>query len=134
MAPRSTRPLHRRVCSAALLFAAACGDSGGSSGTVDAAVDSGGNPNLPTAELVACPASGAMEFRPTPTMYVPMSISVARGKIINFAMFAEHTATSEDRLFTIRVTSDNKCVRFNKPGTYSFYCEAHGYKGSVVVQ
>jgi plastocyanin len=121
-----------------LVAMAACGDDGG--GTVaDAAVGMDG----PTNKVVeiGCPATPAATVMTVNTTdaYMPMATpAVPVGGIVKFVMSTFHNVAP-----TPIGTSDpglevgfgaTKCLKFNSPGTFGFFCTAHSFAGTITVQ
>jgi plastocyanin len=116
---------------------ACAGDEPTTGPSVDAAVDSA---PLPAVVAVTCPASPAATVRTVDgtDLYMPMSTSIAAGGIVQFVMSSLHDVapnplTTSDPAIVVGY-GQTKCLQFNKPGTYGFYCTPHGFAGTVTVQ
>ena len=99
---------------------------------VDAAPPLPDAPPPPAAENVACPAVVDVEVVTAGQSYQPMVANVPRGGVVRFTMTSDHSARSLTNLFDVPFGA-TACARFNAPGTYQYYCVAHGFTGSVVV-
>mgnify|MGYP003375408019 CR=1 FL=1 len=117
------------------LAATACDKSGNSP---DAATNDG-KPR-PAAQMIDCPNSVAAVITevtlPNPPggfAYSPNPAMIAKGKIVKFSLGPSHTAVSRKQYFDFR-EGERGCVIFNDPGTYDFFCIAHGFVGAIVVQ
>lgn len=127
----------RVCCSLAVLIAfAACGGSD-SPGTADAAVDGAG----PSVRTVTCPPGQqptVTTSEANDTSYTPSSVTISVGGIVQFVMSPSHNVAPN----TIRASDPGlhvdfgktACLEFDKAGTFSFICTAHGFAGTVVVQ
>lgn len=129
-----------RVSLTSLILLAACGGDSGST-PVDAAVQADAGP--PSVKTVTCPAAGAASTITTmgaaeQGKYVPMSVTISIGGIVQFVMPAEHNVapyltkpTDPGLKVDFGATA---CLEFDKAGTFSFMCSSHGFSGTVVVQ
>ncbi len=121
---------HSRILLPALglTLAAACSDSA-------ATVDAPGQIDAPSvaAQVVNCPAAPAFKVGVSGQSYVPMSQTVPVGAVVEIKASLDHSAKSLENLFLIDFGTTG-CVKFNTPGVYTFYCTAHGFKGTVTVQ
>lgn len=121
------------LCSLAAL-AGACKGEGDKVDAPPPVVDA---PPGPPAAAVSCPASiaGMIDaVNPNADNYIPMTRTIRAGGVVRFNVMGEHSVKSNNNYFTVTATSDYPCVKFNVPGTYEFYCLAHGFTGSIVVQ
>ena len=71
--------------------------------------------------------------------YVPATLTVAPGQSVRFVNrdSEAHTVTATDRAFDSGGldTGDSWTRRFDRPGTYRYFCELHPYmKGVVIVR
>lgn len=120
-----------RTFAMGMLVLGACGASPPPA-DVDAAPPAPDAPPPPAAENVTCPAIVDVDVVTAGQSYSPMVADVPRGGVVRFTMTGEHSARSTTNLFDVPF-GDTACVRFNLPGTYTYYCVAHGFTGSVVV-
>ena len=100
----------------------------------DAGVDAA---PLPASVTVRCPATVAAEvdaINPAADNYIPMSVTIPKGGVVRFNIEGEHTAKSLPYVWEITRVSDTMCVKFNTTGTHEFFCNAHGFRGFVVVK
>jgi plastocyanin len=112
-----------------LVFAAACGGSS-SNPTPDAAVS--------TAKVVTCPAAPAQTIAVNAggTAFVPSTASIHVNDIVQFTGGASHPVVSgtgsPDGKFNL--SSGAGCVQFTAAGTFPFFCNVHGFTGTITVQ
>lgn len=68
--------------------------------------------------------------------YSPKTISVNAGDSIEFVNqdTAAHTATADDSSFDTGTLNkgDKSTIKFDKPGTYSYYCRFHAFMKATV--
>jgi plastocyanin len=70
--------------------------------------------------------------------YVPMSVSIAVGQVVKFAMEPDHdvapdpAAAMTDSGLNVDFGSTG-CLQFTVAGTFGYRCLAHGFTGSVTV-
>jgi plastocyanin len=83
-----------------------------------------------TATITANPAD-------TTTMYDPPNTTITAGQIVKFVMPAAHNVTPHPSMPSdpgLRVNfGQTKCLRFTEPGTFTFFCTPHGFRGTVTV-
>lgn len=121
-----------------LVAMTACGDDGGGMTVMaDAMVDA-----VPAKVVeIGCPltpAATVMSTDANDTSYMPMATMIAAGGIVKFVMSPTHDAapnpiTTSDPALTVDF-GETKCLKFNTPGTYGFYCTTHAFAGTVTVQ
>ena len=109
-------------------LATACSDP---AATVDAPVQIDA-PSV-AAQVVNCPATPAFKVGVSGQSYVPMTQTVPVGAVVEIKASLDHSAKSLENLFLIDFGTTG-CVKFNTPGLYTFYCTAHGFKGTITVQ
>jgi plastocyanin len=128
-----------RLAWAALLFAACGGDDGGGGGTV---ADAPNMPDAATNKVVAvtCPATAdaTITISSGGTAYSPMTTTVPVNAVVEFMMTATHDAkpnpqTTSDPGLSVGF-GETKCLKFTAAGSYGFFCTAHSFAGTVVVQ
>ena len=131
----ATRAGRDILVAAAMLSALACGS------TPEAAPPKTDGPPVSTAavELVTCPRTIAYRVGVSGHAYEPGTQTVPVGSIVQFTTSADHSARAENKDAAMQVLFSvdfdrTECLRFNKADTYKFYCTAHGFRGSVVVQ
>ncbi len=125
--------------SLACLLLAACGSSSSSS-TPDAASmgDAAAGPSVRT---VTCPP-GDMPTVTTSdnndTSFMPSTTTISAHGIVKFVMSPAHNVapnplkpTDPGLMVDFGATA---CLEFDKAGTFSFLCSAHGFVGTIVVQ
>lgn len=65
--------------------------------------------------------------------YSPAKLTVAPGTTVTWTNkeAKPHTVTAEDNSFTSKAMKENDTFsfKFDKPGTYAYYCAFHGAKG-----
>jgi plastocyanin len=125
-----------RLCpSLACLILAACSSS---SSTTDAG--SMGDAATAGVRMVTCPPGN----QPTVTTsdnaeaYTPMMTTISAHGIVNFVMSSAHNVAPNPLKPTdpgLMVDFGKMaCLEFDKPGTFSFMCSAHGFVGTIIVQ
>jgi hypothetical protein len=115
------------------LVLGACGETPPPQDDPDAAPPGPDAPPPPAVESVDCLGPIALDVVTAGQSYAPMMAMVAAGDVVRFVMTGEHSVRSDDDLFLVDF-GQTGCVRFNTPGTYPYYCQAHGFTGSVVVE
>ena len=113
------------LISLAATLAAACGDDGGGSDTIDA-----------PSPVSRIPCAGATITGNVSTVgfaFDPRDTTISVGQIVQFTMPADHSAVSDTGLFRVDFNT-TACIRFDAPGTYAFHCDPHLFPGSIVVQ
>lgn len=115
---------------------AACGSSS-SETPADAATDA---PAAARVQKVNCPATVDVEIteivKPSGNEYdySPNPAMIRAGGIARFKASAIHSTRSvEAGLFAIDF-QQTECFKFNTKETHRFYCTAHGFTGSIIVQ
>ncbi len=118
----------------ALSLAAACG---GSSSNPDAA---GSSTDAKPAEVEVVSCTGVTPVQTitvtnVPFAYSPATATINVGDVVHFSPTASHPTSSG-----AGGTPDNKfhvgadaCLKFTKAGTYPFFCEPHGFTGTITV-
>lgn len=120
----------------AVASVAACG-SGGSDSPADAASDA---PPAARVQKVNCPATVDVEIieivKPNNAGYdySPNPATIRAGGIARFKASDIHSTRSREAgLFAIDF-QQTECFKFNTKETHQFYCTAHGFQGSIIVQ
>ena len=111
------RRLMASVAVAACLFASSCSRSA--------------QPSEITVQIVAAAANEGA--------YAPKTVRARPGTVVTWAARDArlHTVTAADAAFASAYLhrGDNFTVRFNQPGTYSYFCTIHpGMTGSVLIE
>ena len=119
----------------AVLVLAACGGDDGTT-QMDAPM------TLSKVQAVTCPTTADATVMTTATVdaYMPAATTVPNNAVVKFVMASVHDvapntvggATTDPGL--VVGFGATKCLKFTAPGTYSFFCEAHGFAGTVTVQ
>lgn len=110
-----------------LLLIAACGDS---SGGDDVAPDAAA---APVVEISCTGVTPTVTITTSTGEYSPAEPTIAVGDVVKFELSAGHTAHSLDELFAV-AQGEWGCFRFLSAGDYGFYCQVHGFTGTIHVQ
>jgi plastocyanin len=104
------------------------GDDGGDddSAPIDAAAAA-------VTEVSCSSATVALTITTAGGEYAPQTATISAGDVVDFTLTAGHTAHSIDDLFAVG-QGERKCLRFDVAGTYGFYCQVHGFTGSLTVE
>lgn len=146
-----------RLCStlsiALISVVAACGGDDDTTPPIDAPVGLDGSPGdapvSPDAasvdaapsvvQEVACAgATIASEVSAPGFSFTITQASVPVNSVVRFTMPGSHSAVSgetagvDDGQFTVSF-NETKCLRFTAAGTYGFWCNPHGFTGSITV-
>ncbi len=103
--------------------------------TIDLSVAGGAQPPAaaPAATAAAQPAAGAQTVTMTDFEFNPKEITVAVGTTVTWVNNGakSHSATADDGSFDTGLfqPGQSKSVKFDKPGTYPYFCQLHGDKG-----
>lgn len=136
--PLQRRPVPvGRLIVVALLCASIMGGCGSSS---DQASSGAGSAGAATTAAAPGPARQTAKVQIASFMFVPGSTVVKAGGSVTFTNQdkAPHTATSDSKgqfdTNTLRV-GQSKTIKFDRPGTYTYYCVFHRFMtGKVVVE
>jgi plastocyanin len=117
---------------ATMLFLVGCGGGGGGS-SVDAAPDV---PDVPLIRVDPCPATVDQEITAEVDRFVPMTATIAVGKVVKYELSTAHQLVPfPDTPADLTVPANTtRCFKFLKPGTYRYFCKFDSFAGSVVVQ
>jgi plastocyanin len=118
------------------LVLAACGGDDGATTQMDAPVTTN------KVQAVTCPgtADGNVMTIGTVDAYMPMTQTVPVNAVVKFTMNAAHNVapnTAAGATTDPGLTVDfgqTKCLKFTTAGTFSFFCSAHGFTGTITVQ
>ena len=120
-----------------VLAIAACGGDDSSNVQVDApSADS----TQQAVQAVTCPGSpdATVTSSNTSSVYAPAATTVPVGGIVKFAMASTHNVAPNTLVNTDPGLSvgfgETKCLKFNKAGTFGFFCTAHSFTGTITVQ
>jgi plastocyanin len=121
---------------------AACGSGDDGTTQKDAAGSGSGSGSANTVSVVACTGTPPVVSTESDTAmkYVYSTTTpptVAAGSMVEFKMTPNHNVApaatgNTDQGIKVDYGAD-VCLKFTKPGTYSFVCIRHGFSGSVVV-
>lgn len=105
-------------------------------GAVDAPLDAAPRPAI--VEVPCAGAALAATIETGPSSYSPRSISIAPGATVRFAPTNPHdvkSGTPADPLPWFQVDgNDPRCLRFDDPGAFVYFCQAHPtMTGEVIV-
>ncbi|MFT3693654.1 MAG: plastocyanin/azurin family copper-binding protein [Kofleriaceae bacterium] len=126
------------VCALALT---ACGGDDGNTDTKKDAAGSGSGSNTNTVQKVTCSGTPAKVTADAAQMTkytysTGATLSVHVGDMVEFQMPANHNVrpgTGVDPGLTVDFGQD-VCLKFTTAGTYNFYCQPHGFTGTLTVQ
>lgn len=88
---------------------------------------------------VQCPGNPDLEISAATGAYVPMTATIAVNAIVRFTPgssghdMVSGTAPNGNGLFDT-VAGDTTCLRFTAAGTFPFFCQIHGFSGTITVQ
>ena len=72
----------------------------------------------------------------TEMKYTPMATTITAGQIVEFKMGGAHNVrpslTIGDPGLRVEFGADT-CLKFSSAGTFGFYCQPHGFTGTVTV-
>jgi plastocyanin len=120
---------------AILFFACGGGDPPGS---VDALAGDDGPPSA-VVEVTPCTGEAATVSAESAEAgsYSPPATTISQNQVVKFVMSGAHnvvphpTQPSDPNLAV--GFGETKCFRFTQPGTYTFFCQPHGFAGTVTV-
>lgn len=123
-----------------LVLAIAVSACGGDDGGTSTPKDSSGS-NTATVQKVTCSGTPAKVTADAGQMTkytysTGATLSVSVGDLVEFQMPANHNVrpgSGTDPALTVDYSQD-VCFKFTKAGTYNFYCQPHGFTGSLTVQ
>jgi plastocyanin len=120
-----------RSALAILVFATACGGSS-SNTTID-------SPPASTVQPVICPGTVAQTITVTGTttfMFSPMTSTINVNDVVHFNTTSLHPVASGSNGVADGKFSANgdACFKFTAAGTFPFFCQVHGFTGSITVQ
>lgn len=126
----------KRFALAALMFAACGGDDGNNNMQMDAP------PSTNKVLTVTCPSAVDANVMTTAAVdaYMPATQSVPKNAVVKFTMASIHdvnpnTAGGATTDPGLKVGfGETKCLKFTESGSYSFFCSAHGFSGTITVQ
>lgn len=120
---------------------AACGSGGGTTKNDAAGSGSGsGSGVVNKVTTVACAgatiAATVTTGVATEMKYTPMATTITAGQIVEFKMGGAHNVrpslTTGDPGLLVEFGADT-CLKFSAAGTFGFYCQPHGFTGTVTV-
>jgi plastocyanin len=119
----------------AVLVLAACGGDDGTNPMADAPATTN------KVQTVTCPttADGMVMTTSTVDAYMPATQTVPKNAVVKFVMASVHDvnpntvggATSDPGLAV--GFGQTKCLKFTESGTFSFFCSAHSFVGTITV-
>ncbi|MDQ3370764.1 MAG: cupredoxin domain-containing protein [Myxococcota bacterium] len=118
---------------ATMMFLVGCSGGGGSDPPAPDAA-----PDAPTAAIVwldPCPPTVDREITAEPTRFVPVMATATAGEVVRYTLAAAHELVGfpeTDPVLAVPAGA-TRCFRFNKPGTYRYYCKFDSFAGSIIV-
>lgn len=119
-----------------VLVLAACGGDDGGTTQMDAPATTN------KVQMVTCPGTADAMVMTTSTVdaYMPMTQTVPKNAVVKFVMASVHDVAPNtvggamsDAGLKVGF-GETKCLKFTESGTYSFFCEAHSFAGTITVQ
>lgn len=119
---------------------AACSSDSGSTMKMDAPGSGSGSGAVNKVTTVACAgatiAATVTTGVATEMKYTPIATTITAGQIVEFKMGGAHNVrpslTTGDPGLRVEFGADT-CLKFSSAGTFGFYCQPHGFTGTVTV-
>jgi plastocyanin len=107
---------------------------------IDAAAVDAGIDAMSSVSVVTCPVTPDLEIAVNGggTAYMPNTGTISVNGVIRFTPgdpnhdMVSGTAPNADGLFDT-VAGDTVCLRFSAAGTFPFFCQVHGFTGTLTV-
>jgi plastocyanin len=94
---------------------------------------------MSSVSMVQCPGQPDLDISAATGAYVPMTATIDVNDIVRFTPgdpghdMVSGTQPNADGLFDT-VAGDTVCLRFSAAGTFPFFCQVHGFTGTLTVQ
>jgi plastocyanin len=121
---------------------AACSSDSGSTTKMDAPGSGSGSGSGAGNKVTTVACAGATIAAtvttgvPTEMKYTPMATTITAGQIVEFKMGGAHNVrpslTTGDPGLRVEFGADT-CLKFSSTGTFGFYCQPHGFTGTITV-
>jgi plastocyanin len=121
---------------------AACGGDTSTTTKLDATGSGSGSGSGTTNKVTTVSCTGATiaatvtTGAPSEMVYTPKATTITAGQIVEFKMGGAHNVrpslTNGDPGLLVEFGADT-CLKFSTAGTFGFYCQPHGFTGTVTV-